>query len=87
MNKIFLILVLLFTLHTFSQSACSCDSMFGECIIQCSSGETAYCGETWYGGCECKCKEKIISDEPVIQEYGYEIDLNKVEKMHKSLKR
>lgn len=87
MNKIFLIFVLLFTLHSFSQSVCSCESMFGECKIRCSQGEIASCGETWYGGCKCECEEKFISDEPVIQEYGYEIDLNKVEKMHKFFKK
>ena len=87
MRNLFLILVLFFTLNAFSQSACSCDSLLGDCIIQCSAGETASCGETWYGGCECKCKEKVISDKPVIQEYGYEIDINKVEKMHKFFKK
>jgi hypothetical protein len=80
MKKVVLFFMLIGTYSAFSQSACRCDAMFGSCSIRCGEGEVASCGETWYHGCSCECKEKIMT-APEVQASLYKIDLKKVKIM------
>lgn len=76
------VLFLSFSAFSFGQSRCDCDGLIGSCSITCGGGTVATCDGTWYGGCKCSCKERVIKDPVPI---GGVLDLEEIETLREFL--
>lgn len=61
--KLFLFVIFIsFSGVGLAQSSCECDGIMGACNVTCTGSTIATCNGTWWGGCKCYCKEKMITD-------------------------